>query len=424
MKRFWMHGKTHPLPLTAATVSLLLAACGGGGNDDTAVSASPTATPGAASTTTTVNINTPGTGSTSTTGSSGSSSSNSTGASSSTGTTGSSASSTTTDNASGSNSGSTGQSATQASDSNTAGAGNTDGDAQNSGTGSQADTTGNTAEATPPAPVPSVSAQGVRGDVLLAMIDQRACFTPLHSGAQHSNTPPVSTSKSHSADANSYTVNYSGIVMGMPDGIRCERHPESHVYSNPMQPGSYHFSMRTSAQYRYNSWVSYFGSPFITRGVNAADARFTLEVTDAQFSLGAQVDVQLGEDLSYLAKDHHGRDAPKGRHYESQYSGTVVSFQRQALVPFGTLNQWQDGAGNNVRLMLIHADNEGANVVRLCTNLNSDLAKRLHCITWQVPENWSWGQELVGGKHYLIDDRSVYPNESGFLYWNVQPPAN
>ncbi|MBF1259660.1 MAG: hypothetical protein HXM46_12625, partial [Lautropia mirabilis] len=38
---------------------------------------------------------------------------------------------------------------------------------------------------------------------------------------------------------------------------------------------------------------------------------------------------------------------------------------------------------------------------------------------WQVPANWKRGQELKEVDQYIVDDRSVYPNESGVRYFRT-----
>ena len=284
--------------------------------------------------------------------------------------------------------------------------------------------------------MPLVSDQGVRGDVLLAMFDQHACRDEFSSfrvesmtgriltqdTAIKNDTPLLYAVARYSTHTNTYTYDYSkwlergsSIPSRVPPHMLNCSYPDIRSYSNPAKPGSYTFEMTTAGNYHPYLTMRYYGDPRFTKGVNAVRAQYPLTVATDQFSVGGEVKVELEEDFGYLAKDISGRGIPDGRDIDLTLAGTARSYQRQGLVPFGAINQWQDGAGNNLQLLLIKADEP--NTIRLCTHINSVLAKRLHCVTWQVPTDWAWGKELVGGRHYLIDDRTVYAGETGFFYW-------
>lgn len=183
-----------------------------------------------------------------------------------------------------------------------------------------------------------------------------------------------------------------------------------------MRPGGYTYRMLTGGRYHTYLTYRYYGNPSITKGVNDALVEYPLMVTQHQFIVGNQVRVELKEDFGYKATTLAGNDVPHELQIEPILSGTARTYERQGLVPFGAVNQWKDSAGNDVELLLVKTNEP--DTVRICTHLNSTLAKRLHCVTWKVPANWSWGEELVGGQHYLIDDRSVHAGESGLLYWH------
>lgn len=287
----------------------------------------------------------------------------------------------------------------------------------------------------PPAVVPLVSAQGVRGDVLLAMFDQQACrnefdldrseslsaprfleLTPQRT----SDTPPVLAQAALNVHAYYYDMSQwqkegRHAPARAPEFVyRCGADVRS--YSNPMRPGGYTYRMLTGGRYHTYLTYRYYGNPSITKGVNGALVEYPLMVTQHQFIVGNQVRVELKEDFGYKATTLAGDDVPHELHIEPILSGTARTYERQGLVPFGAVNQWKDSAGNDVELLLVKTNEP--DTVRICTHLNSTLAKRLHCVTWKVPANWSWGEELVGGQHYLIDDRSVYTGETGLLYWH------
>ena len=282
---------------------------------------------------------------------------------------------------------------------------------------------------------PLISNNGIRGDVLLAMFDQKACMgdfntrrveslkgAPLSQDtAVKEDTPPLLTDASLNVEAYTYDMDKWRIdgrhtPTRAPDYIYKCMYPDIRSYSNPVNPGDYTYSMTTAGRYHTYLTMRYYESPWITRGVNEAKVDYPLTVTEDQVVIGAHVKLLLNEDLVYTWKYYNGEGTKAGRKEETLLNGTARGYQRQALVPFGVLNQWQDAVGNNLRLLLIRGDK--ANEVRLCTHLNSSLAKRLHCVTWQVPADWRWGKELKGGRHYLIEDRSVYAGESGFMFWD------
>ena len=280
---------------------------------------------------------------------------------------------------------------------------------------------------------PLISKDGIRGDVLLAMFDQKACMgdfnthrveslkgAPLSQDtAVKEDTPPVLTDASLNVEAYTYDMDkWIGRppLTRAPDYVYKCFHPDIRSYSNPVNPGDYTYSMTTAGRYHTYLTMRYYDEPWITKGVNEAKVDYPLTVTEDQVIIGAHVKIQLEEDLVYTWKYYNGEGTKEGRREETLLNGTARGYQRQALVPFGVLNQWQDAVGNNLRLLLIRGDK--ANEVRLCTHLNSSLAKRLHCVTWQVPADWRWGKELKGGRHYLIEDRSVYAGESGFMFWD------
>lgn len=282
---------------------------------------------------------------------------------------------------------------------------------------------------------PLISKDGIRGDVLLAMFDQKACMGDFNTrrveslkGAPLSqdtvvkeDTPPVLTDASLNVEAYTYDmdkwrIDGRHVPTRAPDYIYKCMYPDIRSYSNPVNPGDYTYSMTTAGRYVTYLTMRYYDEPWITRGVNAAEVDYPLTVTEDEVIIGAHVKLRLEEDLVYTWKYYRGNGTMEGRKEQALLTGTARGYQRQALVPYGVLNQWQDVVGNNLRLLLIRGDN--ANEVRLCTHLNSSLAKRLHCVTWQVPADWRWGKELKGGYHYLIEDRSVYAGESGFMFWD------
>lgn len=312
------------------------------------------------------------------------------------------------------------------------------------GTGNQgSSTSGGDANATPPATVapgvaPLVSDQGVRGDVLVAMFDQNACQSEFSVGRVESltgpsltldgavkiDTPPVYIMASLNHDAYTYDMDKWKIDGRHPPArapgyvYRCH-YPDIRSYSNPVKPGDHIFTMVTEGRYHTFLTSRYYGSPYITKGVNQAEVEYPITVSDTEIVIRGQAKLKLKQDMGYKATTIAGDDVPFTALHESWLEGTARSYSRQGVVPFGAINQWQsapiNGETNKVQLLLIKADEP--NTVRLCTHLHTWLAQRLHCVTWQVPTDWSWGKELKGGKHYLIEDRTPYSGETGFMFW-------
>lgn len=439
------HPPTHfPLssPMTALAVSMLLAACGGGGNDggsNRAVSSSPTPTTQSSTNTSsglTTNINI------------------TTGAFAGTGAIAEAISHGTPPSTPKPNTPPATGTGTPAPTSPTAP--NNDNQSPNNTTtntgtpptsgnaGSDANGTASVEPTQPATPkvVPLVSNEGVRGEVVLAMMDQRACNQD--QGIMKRTTSVLDTSEpdynygtdtpwltaatrfsseAYTYDMDKWKIEGRHIPTDAPYFVYECRYRDIRSYSNPVQPGSHTFSMYTYPGYICfhctpinNPSSSHFGK--VTKGINTLRASYQISVTTEQASIGAEAQVLQEEDFDYRTIETPDHKVPAGaRRFDTVLGGATRQYGRQALVPFGALNQWQDGAGNYLQLVLIKADEP--NTIRLCTHFDGVLAKRLHCVTWEVPTDWSWGKELLGGTSYLIDDRSVYRNESGFLYWRT-----
>ena len=99
---------------------------------------------------------------------------------------------------------------------------------------------------------------------------------------------------------------------------------------------------------------------------------------------------------------------------------TAFSFSLTSSTPLGgAVHEWKSGT-DSVQLLLLPGQ---SNQAKVCWNVNTQLVKRLQCMVWQVPANWKRGQELESVDQYIVDDRSVYPNEQGMRYFRtaVQP---
>ncbi|MDO4232614.1 MAG: hypothetical protein Q4D19_10825 [Lautropia sp.] len=390
------HGTSLRTPMTIAALSILLAACGGGGGSDDTQATSGRSSSAAS------------------------------------GNAGAAATSNTTVNVAANNAAPAAGGATAPGSANTntpangaAGSGTTPAPETPRGTEDGA-APNNAAGNTPAGPVAAISAQGVRGDVVLAIMDQNACRSPdvyrtnAPLGTALGNTNDDTTSIVYRAEFNdlsSYSYDHSKLTStpARAPGWVYDCQPGVRSYSKPIKPGQYTFRMSSSPSY-FGWSTTYYGNPSIKRGFNRSGVDYDVNVTENSVSFGASVKVSQQEDLGYLAANQTAHQAMTERKVEANFTAEAYSFQRNALIPFGTLREWRDGAGNLVRLMLIAGD--APDEARLCTETMTDLAKRLQCKSWRVPADWSWGKELGTPKGYVVDDRTVYPNETGHMYWS------
>lgn len=330
------------VPLTAAALSLLLAACGGGdGGSSSAVSASPDSSAAARA---------------------------SAGSSASAGTTV---------------------------------AGNTSGPASQPGTPPatnppSAGTQPNPAPAprgeddAPAGAVTPVSDKGIRGDVLLSMLEQQPCknssFTPARGPDGSFHAQPQTPM---------FAVNRLGNYANKPNWygpntIGCNGQDYA-----PVKAGSHTYRFGNGYYGRFN------GPPHKEwRSISLA---IPVTVTDQ--------DVTLGKDIKfhgYIADPSGSFDRDLGANAEFRVAYT-------AQVPYGSIIEWRNGA--EFSQMTIEKGTN-ANDVRLCFNTDTAQIKQTQCLTWNVPADWAPLQsKLQDVDQTLVQDRSVM-NLPGFSYWN------
>ena len=290
--------------------------------------------------------------------------------------------------------------------------------------------------------LPLISARGVRGDVLLAMIDQRACASLSRA-----------TSYNGSLLANTHTPN---VVAG----VELDPFNYTHTTSAPDPSSPLIDAKCTENYYRYRaaeegrsytiyaySYPRYYHPLSIgaTQRVHYLEVRTPLTVSGTGFTLGQTISVRDGAD------DGIGNFWGNGTHVEklelSAAAARTIAFN--SVVPYGVLIEWKgtsssaavsatsgSGAANATgtanaasgtsrtnstsprleQLMLLRGQN--GSQAKLCWNASGlQYARRLHCTAWKAPAGWQRGQKLGFDGHYLIDDRSAHAGESGFFYW-------
>ena len=272
-----------------------------------------------------------------------------------------------------------------------------------------------------PATIPNVSGKGVRGDVLLAMFEQNRCATWTNSTTSYDG-PVVedyqaigiaSVRMAATLTAGNYTSDPNfWIPVPIPEeSQRCGKR-----YYSPVVPGTYQYILYSKNDYRQFRYKPLYGEPWIKRGFNSLEVSYTVNITADTLEIGPYPKVKIEEDLGYLATSWDS-PIPQGNSAQPWFGSTSVIFRRDQEVPFGTLQEWSDHTGAALRLMLIKGGKKDE--VKLCTNADLSFVKRLQCTVWHIPADWKWGQELKTPEGYIVDDRSVYPNESGMLYWRA-----
>ncbi len=267
-----------------------------------------------------------------------------------------------------------------------------------------------------PKTVPSISNTGVRGDVLLAMIEQNYCQTRAYA-SQSFDKPylekqkPLGIAKVRIAaefSSNNYVDDPNRLPVRAPIsdiyGL-CNRR-----YYHATPPGTYVYKVTSKSDYSRFANPSMYGEPWLTRGFNTMEINYTINIREESFEIGPSVRGYGEVDLGYQATD---RDTPppEGSANSIYAGGEKISIMRDQEVPFGPLRD----DGHELQTILVKGNKEDE--AKLCFNVNTINIKRLQCVVWHIPSNWKWGQELKDPESYVVDDRSVYPNESGLMYW-------
>ena len=249
-----------------------------------------------------------------------------------------------------------------------------------------------------------ISAAGVRGDALLTMLDQKGCLN-LHHATSYNGTrvttgQPLELPELR-ADTGLNPSNYQKTTPNSPGlqspfaalgNIICDA---QYYQYHAAAPGEYSLSVGSTPHPRHQ----YLGEK-ILRGFTGQRISASLTVTADSASLGDVV----------TSPTHDGKSQISG-------VGAPFSFRLDGVASYGLLKQWGTQVGDLAKLLLLKGDSDQQ--AKLCWNINMQTVKRLQCQVWQVPANWKRGQELKEVDQYVVDDRSVYPNESGARYFRT-----
>lgn len=284
-------------------------------------------------------------------------------------------------------------------------------------------TSGTPAPTTKPAPL--VSAQGVRGDVLLTMLDQRSCMpfgtlSASHDGPSLENDgdfPPPWIS--HSLSAENYLINpehRSSYEHSPVPGALC---PPVLIYT-PAATGVYTYRLNSSIYGRFTSPDSR------PRGFSMMHTSIPVAISQDAIIIGSRIEATANAYWGKTFRDANPDGQPKDTEYNFGQSPSSKTIGLNSFVPIGVLTTWKDESnGTNgsgpytmtTHMMLLPGSH--ARQAKLCFDTYMKYVKRLHCTVWTVPENWKRGLELKDDGQYIVDDRSTYPGESGLLYWRT-----
>lgn len=240
-----------------------------------------------------------------------------------------------------------------------------------------------------------ISATGIRGDVLLGMLEQQPCsnswFTPV-AGPDGSNHSAGQVNTYANAELGNYTDRTDIHVVHT---IGCS----GQTYA-PVQAGEH--------TYRFGN--GYFGR---FNGPPHAEIRHT--ALNIPVTVSDQ-DVVLGKDM----KSYAPRTETEPGGAVDMSADAELRLAYNAEIPFGTVMHWKGPNAQYVHMFIDKGDGSDPNKVRLCFDNNMTNVKQLQCISWKVPADWQPHQEkLEDVEQTLISDRSVFPGKSGHSYWKT-----
>ncbi len=256
-----------------------------------------------------------------------------------------------------------------------------------------------------------IDSTGVRGDVLLSMLDHRTCHHKILKPASSYNGPLLSDAELGN------TPNATGSVR-LKDAPNYKLKPGQRP--PPGMPG--HDVPCTDSLYEYTpfddgtSTLEQLSGLFLAlrelpdpskRPIRSIETSTPITVSGGNVTLGAEQSFQrFGDQL----------DQP-----QTLVSASAYTFQTSARIPYGLVTEWRQGADFNELMVLPGADETQA---KLCWNTHTSFLRRLHCQVWELPDGWQRGATMNLEDQYIVDDRSMYPGESGHLFWrgNAEAP--
>ena len=258
-----------------------------------------------------------------------------------------------------------------------------------------------------------ISSAGVRGDVLMTMLDQVPCHQDL-SETRAVDGPAYPRSQNEVSDAkiqfslDPSTYKENPDFKWPPNGAIFLSRPCNAFLYQPAKPGTYVLNVASYAFSRTQP-VN------LNKGFNNIALTPQLTVTARGASLSANMAASAQRDRNPYPDNVQATLKPENEDATLK-ADSAFAFKLSDTVAFtNVLKQWRSGQ-STVQLMLLPGQTDQA---KLCWNIDMQIVKRLQCQVWQVPADWKRGQELKEVDQYVVDDRTVYPNESGARYFRT-----
>lgn len=258
-----------------------------------------------------------------------------------------------------------------------------------------------------------ISSTGVRGDVLRTMLEQRTCHGHL--------LPTTGLYKPFVARDKDDIIPVRAEADLRPDSYLENPNPGMPMPSTPHFPVNCSvfrlFQLAPTGEYllRARSLAFFEGqtTDYVKRGVSAVYSDIPFSATTESITLGETIDTNTHPDQGH----RYNPPQPNGPQKEQLKLKAVkpLTIRHNTHVGYGELITWTQGDKFQRILVLPGLSSKQAKV---CWHTNLELVKRLHCKVWNLPENWKPGQKLKSEDQYVIDDRSIYPNEKGLNYWH------
>lgn len=262
--------------------------------------------------------------------------------------------------------------------------------------------------------LPLISAKGVRGDVLLAMLDQKSC-AQLARATNYNGTPLTGTKTPNvTADVGLSPTNY----------VRAPGHTGRDPSNSQLnaQCSDTYYQYRAAGEGRAytiteHSYPRYYHAESVgaSQRVHFHEVKVPLTVNTTGFTLGSSISVRNGPDdgvTNFWSPTANVESLTLS-------AGAARSVAFNSLINYGVLIEWKStdrtSTGRTEQLLLVRG--QGSTQAKLCWNAGLQYAHRLHCTVWKAPKGWKRGQKLTFDGHYLVDDRTSYPGEKGFFYW-------
>ncbi|MDO4230930.1 MAG: hypothetical protein Q4D19_02235 [Lautropia sp.] len=263
---------------------------------------------------------------------------------------------------------------------------------------------GQPTSASPEAPTAQgapVDANGVRGDVLLSMLDHRTC--------QHQTLKPVA-----SQDGPAFSPEQRA---GLPDVI-AETGLESPSNYQPVAANTGQAAAGNSlcSTARYSPFDD--GQATLQVKTRAATSN---AIRPASITLNTPISASAGTVTLGTTQqiENPGINISAAK---ALVSASSYSFQTSARVPYGRLTEWRDG-NDFTALQLQPVPGSKPQQVRLCWNSQTVFSRQLHCQQWEIPNGWKRGDPITLKGQSLTEGRSIQEGEAGAgtVYWRSNP---